>query len=201
MQTWAINELQYVSFENFEGYDSVVIKGGGTNPGVFKRIDVNSADYTSSVYVFCSTVVKYLVLGLAGTTNRYYPSEDEIGKWIRISMIQQPTTTSPIAFSCYAGFNTDYQEGDVVAFRMAKREEGTKATAWKEAPADVQAAIDKAQAAANEAKSEAANATNQLNKWASDSYISPTEKTGLKQQQADIRAENNEIIAQAGEYS
>ena len=145
MRTWAMNELQYVSFEQFEGYDSVVIRGGGTNPGVFQRLDVGNIDYTASVYVFCSTMVKYLVIGLAGTTNRYYPSEDEIGKWIRISMVQKPATTSQVAFSCYAGFSTDYQEGDVVAFRMAQLEEGTKITAWKESPADVHAAISKAQ--------------------------------------------------------
>lgn len=193
MQTWAINELQYVSFEQFEGYDSVVIRGGGTNPGVFQRLDVGNIDYTASVYVFCSTMVKYLVVGLAGTTNRYYPSEDEIGKWIRISMIQTPSTTSQIAFYCYAGFNADYQEGDVVAFRMAQLEEGTKATAWKESPNDVQASIDEAKKAGEEAKA-------QLDKWSSDSYISPTEKTGLKQQQADIQAEYNEIIMQAAQY-
>lgn len=73
-------------------------------------------------------------------------------------------------------------------------EEGTKVSAWKESPADVQASIDAAKQAGEEAKA-------QLDRWSSDSYISPTEKTGLKQQQADIRGEYNEIIAQAGKYS
>ncbi len=72
-------------------------------------------------------------------------------------------------------------------------EEGTQATTLKESPADIQAAIDSAKQAGEKAKA-------QLDKWASDSYISPTEKTALKQQQADIRAEYNEIIAQANQY-
>lgn len=65
---------------------------------------------------------------------------------------------------------------------------------------DVQEDIDAAQAAADEAKADAAENKSQLDKWASDSYISPTEKTALKQQQADIQAEYAEIIAQAGQY-
>lgn len=59
---------------------------------------------------------------------------------------------------------------------------------------DVQEDIDAAKKAANEAKS-------RLDMWASDGYISPTEKTALKQQQADIQAEYAEIMAQAGQYS
>lgn len=64
-----------------------------------------------------------------------------------------------------------------------------------------QAAADAAQQAADEAKADAAENKSQLDKWASDAYISPTEKTALKQQQADIQAEYAEIIAQAGQYS
>lgn len=46
---------------------------------------------------------------------------------------------------------------------------------------------------AKEAQKAADAATSKLNDWASDNKISPTEKTGLKQQLANIRAEYTEI--------
>lgn len=73
-------------------------------------------------------------------------------------------------------------------------EEGTKATALKEAPEDIQEAIDAAKQAGDEAKA-------QLATWASDAYISPTEKTALKQQQSDIKAEYAQIVAEAQKYN
>ena len=78
--------------------------------------------------------------------------------------------------------------------------EGNKApNMWVAAPED-QAASD-AQEAATAAQSDATEAKTELNQINSDSVISPVEKTALKQQQADIQAEYNEIIADAGRYS
>lgn len=59
---------------------------------------------------------------------------------------------------------------------------------------------DNAQKTADEAAKEAAAAKNRLDEWASDDVISPTEKTALRQQEADIRAEHDSIIAQAAAY-
>lgn len=42
--------------------------------------------------------------------------------------------------------------------------------------------------------------TDRLDEWASDGYISPQEKTALKQQKNDIQAEYNEIVANANRY-
>lgn len=58
-----------------------------------------------------------------------------------------------------------------------------------------------AQETADEAKASAEAATGKLATWASDSYISPQEKTALRQQQKDIQSEHAEITAQASKYS
>lgn len=62
-------------------------------------------------------------------------------------------------------------------------------------------AAQTAQQTANTARDEAQKVKEQQEIFASDSYISPMEKTSLKQQQADIQAEYGEIISRAGQYS
>lgn len=59
---------------------------------------------------------------------------------------------------------------------------------------------DKAQQTADEAAKEAAAAKKRLDEWAADDEISPTEKTAMRQQEADIRAEHDTIVAQANLY-
>lgn len=66
---------------------------------------------------------------------------------------------------------------------------------------NAQNAADAAQKAADDANAEAEIITGVLNDWASDSFISPMEKTGLKQQLSDIQAEYQEIAGQATRYS
>ena len=58
-----------------------------------------------------------------------------------------------------------------------------------------------AQQTADNAAASASAANTRLDNWANDGKISPTEKTGLKQQQADIQAEYTEICAEATRYS
>ena len=59
---------------------------------------------------------------------------------------------------------------------------------------------DKAQQTADEAAKEAEAAKKRLDEWASDDVISPTEKTAMRQQEADIRAEHDTIVTQANLY-
>ena len=61
-------------------------------------------------------------------------------------------------------------------------------------------AVDEAVKDVNEAAEEMGQLTDELDKMASDNYISPVEKTALKQQQADVRAEHDEIMADATRY-
>lgn len=79
-------------------------------------------------------------------------------------------------------------------------EKGNKATSWSPAPEDTEYAISEAKQAAEIAQTTAAEATSKLNNWASDSLISPPEKSAMKQQQADIQAEYKEIKANAEKY-
>ena len=64
-----------------------------------------------------------------------------------------------------------------------------------------QSAANAAQSAANQAQADANAANSKLTTWASDNYISPQEKTGLKQQKSDIQAEYNDIVTNANRYN
>ena len=88
-----------------------------------------------------------------------------------------------------ANLSTRIQEANVAIQDKLK---GFSDTASDTATA-AQQATNEAQQAANDAAREATASINRLNNWASDSYISPTEKTALKQQQNDIKAEYQDI--------
>ena len=64
-----------------------------------------------------------------------------------------------------------------------------------------QSAANAAQSAANQAQADANAANSKLATWASDNYISPQEKTALRQQKSDIQAEYNDIVANANRYN
>lgn len=63
-----------------------------------------------------------------------------------------------------------------------------------------QSAANTAQSTADQAKAGADAANAMLTKWASDEYISPQEKTALRQQKIDIQAEYNGIVTNANRY-
>ena len=110
-----------------------------------------------------------------------------------------PESYSPdLTYRLLFGFNSAGNTGFAKNVMWAK---GNKQVPWTPALGDIRAAAEAAQKAADEAKADAAENKVQLDKWSSDAYISPTEKTALKQQQADIKAEYAEIIAGAGQYS
>ncbi len=64
-----------------------------------------------------------------------------------------------------------------------------------------QSAANAAQSAANQAQADANAANSKLATWASDNYISPQEKTALRQQKSDIQAEYSDIVANANRYN
>lgn len=75
------------------------------------------------------------------------------------------------------------------------------AEAAQESANAAKTAADTAQSTANTAKTTAEAANSELSKMNNDGYISPSEKSMLKQQQKDIQTEYNDIISQAGKYS
>ena len=78
---------------------------------------------------------------------------------------------------------------------------GNKATDdWRPSLNDTKKAIAAAQAAADQAKEDAAASAQKLEDWSSDELISPPEKPGLVQQKADIESEYGEIGSQADRY-
>ena len=64
-----------------------------------------------------------------------------------------------------------------------------------------QADANAAQSTANQAQADANAANSKLTTWASDNYISPQEKTALRQQKSDIQSEYNDIVANANRYN
>lgn len=109
---------------------------------------------------------------------------------------------------CYAG-EAAHTAGNSVRFTEVMLVEGfLPDQVWTPSFSEQQAGIDAANSAAEIAQqtaeiaqTTAAEATSKLNNWASDSLISPPEKSAMKQQQADIQAEYKEIKANVEKYS
>lgn len=99
--------------------------------------------------------------------------------------------------------------GDVMRCIKSRRTGAFDASDWDKASKytddtlarDAKQTARTAQETADKAKASAEAATGKLATWASDSYISPQEKTALRQQQKDIQSEHAEITAQASKYS
>lgn len=85
--------------------------------------------------------------------------------------------------------------------KASKYTDDTAAQAAQDAADAAKAAAQTAQNTANEAKSDAADANTQLSSLMADNIITPPEKTSLKQQHSDIKAEYAQIIADAQKYS
>lgn len=109
---------------------------------------------------------------------------------------------------CYAG-TYGSTSGNTVKYTEVMLVEGfLPAPVWTPSFSEQQAGIDAANSAAELAQqtaeiaqTTAAEATSKLNNWASDSLISPPEKSAMKQQQADIQAEYKEIKADVEKYN
>ena len=76
----------------------------------------------------------------------------------------------------------------------------TSANTAQSAANTAQSAANAAQSAANQAQADANAANSKLATWASDNYISPQEKTALRQQKSDIQSEQKDIEANANRY-
>ncbi|MBQ6029894.1 MAG: hypothetical protein IJL31_00130 [Oscillospiraceae bacterium] len=85
--------------------------------------------------------------------------------------------------------------------QAAADDAAASAAAAGTAAAAAQTAANNAQAAADAAATTASNAQTAINTWASDGWISPVEKTAMKQQRDDIAAEYNAILDEANKYS
>jgi hypothetical protein len=97
-----------------------------------------------------------------------------------------------------SNYQTNTPCGVVYGYYLVK---GNKATDdLRPSLNDTKKAIAAAQAAADQAKEDAAASAQKLEDWSSDELISPPEKPGLVQQKADIESEYGEIGSQADRY-
>lgn len=133
LQSWIKNNsYTNVAFEEYQGYKSAVITNSvGAHVGLFKTVSgLNVGDeYMMSVWVFAEQPTT-IHCGLS--LYEYSISENEVGKWIRISHVQKAPSASK-AFLCTANL-TDASHK--IAFRMAQLEAGNKVTAWSPSIAD-----------------------------------------------------------------
>ena len=133
LQSWDKNtSYTNVAFEEYQGYKSAVITNSvGTYAGLFQYVSgLNVGDeYMMSVWVFAEQPIT-IHCGLQ--LYEYSISENEVGKWIRISHAQKAPSASK-AFLCTASL-TDASHK--IAFRMAQLEAGNKVTAWSPSIAD-----------------------------------------------------------------
>ncbi len=94
-----------------------------------------------------------------------------------------------------------YTDDTVAQDALDKAQQAQSAADAAQDAADAaQAAASQAQSAAENAAADASEANTQLSNLMSDSVITPPEKTALKQQHSDIKAEYSQIIADAQKY-
>ena len=133
LQSWDKNtSYTNVAFEEYQGYKSAVITNSvGTYAGLFQYVSgLNVGDECMmSVWVFAEQPTT-IHCGLQ--LYEYSISENEVGKWIRISHAPKAPSASK-AFLCTASL-TDASHK--IAFRMAQLEAGNKVTAWSPSIAD-----------------------------------------------------------------
>lgn len=120
----------------------------------------------------------------------------------RLECIFEASETVPGGSFRLEFYTSNYQTntpcGVVYGYYLVK---GNKATDdWRPSLNDTKKAIAAAQAAADQAKEDAAASAQKLEDWSSDELISPPEKPGLVQQKADIESEYGEIGSQADRY-
>lgn len=140
--------------------------------------------------------------GILASNSLLSPSSE----WTQLSVT---FTNSKNIESCYIYAYASPAVGNETYFSCMKVEVGNRATpGYSLAQSVIQDEIDaamqeaaEAKEAADTARMEANEANDRLNAWASDSVISPTEKQAIKNEQAQVRAEKNEIVADAGKYS
>lgn len=119
---------------------------------------------------------------------------------ICVFCVKEGVTGRKARLLLYAG-EWGHTAGCSVRYERVMLVRGNKpALAWTEAPEDSLARVQAAQDAAAEALQTAARAQTKLETWGSDDYISPQEKTSLRQMQQDMQAEYADITAQALQY-
>ena len=109
-------------------------------------------------------------------------------------------TGQDIRLYLYAGKRGQTTGNSVVYHEVMLVKGNRPALTWSPSLNDTKKAIAAAQAAADQAKEDAAASAQKLEDWSSDELISPPEKPGLVQQKADIESEYGEIGSQADRY-
>lgn len=116
-------------------------------------------------------------------------------------LLSNLTINSAIVGSTFRANFKNYYDAKIKLLKLVTDKAKENINTVQSAATAAQLAATNAQNTANTAKTTADTATTRLNNWASDSIISPTEKTALKQQLADIKAEYKDIQAQTSTYA
>ena len=209
LSTDKVNNIQIGSVNLVDGSATIYSVGGSgsdTHEDI-KILDVFASLEEGQTYtVNCEHDGLYGIAHATDTVQIYLYYEKTISTLISPPSLPH-TFKAPKTGKYY--FRIDSNKGSIKhSFWNFQIEKGNKATDWKLSNNDIkkqitqaQEAAQQAQKSADQAQSTAQESKNRLNEWAKDSVISPTEKTALKQQAEDVKAEYQEISAQATRYN
>lgn len=184
-----------VATEDLTGQSNVNLVDGGKEVTVpvgagLKALSVNVKP--NSVYNISFSNVEVLAGGntefAAGIhMNGSFHGQTLIPKDKKNAILITTTDVTPGKNNLYLYAGPKYSESWSAKFTEVMLVEGfTPPSSYSPSPGDVQKEFDEI--------------NNRLGEWASDGYISPQEKTGLKQQKSDIQAEQKDIEANANRY-
>lgn len=179
-----------IQWETINGAASVVEMGGSGS--YYHALQIAAA--AEGLSVFTTADGKIFLVRTAPQSEQYAQIMLRSGEAFASSL-----TTSYLALRDYLAAMRLYN--DEVTEGFDPRRLAELFTAYYDALDAVYKGLsDKAQQTADDAAKEAAAAKKRLDEWASDDVISPTEKTAMRQQETDIRAEHDTIVAQANLY-
>ena len=207
------NGIDYwVTIARLEGNDIIVAKSEFTTsqPAVGDEVvqmgnTVNAARQ-SLIYLSAGEDGRPVIDVLEGVNSKSFENKlkTRLGNLNGITDVAFPDDYQPSGRGLYS--ENSFLKG-VFVLRNGKNVQSEIEAAQEKAQQATEKAIKAAEDAATAstkaqtAKDAADAATTRLNTWASDGYISPSEKLALKQEQNNIRAEKNEIVADATKYS
>ncbi len=190
-----------VATEDLQGQSNVNLVDGGkeVTVKVSSTDNYNSASLNipkikpNTVYAVSFSSIKNLTGSPDGYTIRLYKNGDfanrlylDAGEKSGIFITNNDFTETDVKLLCYAG-EMGNTIGNSVKFTEIMLVEGfTPPSSYSPSPGDVQKEFDEI--------------NNRLGEWASDGYISPQEKTALRQQKSDIQSEQKDIEANANRY-
>ncbi len=207
----AVNNINFGSINIIPYSETCTITASDTNNYCFNAFLLEIKVSTSDIFTFrvenitniVGNPTNYSIAIWSEDLNTSYSQRVEVvaKKEYQLTIDKTDIDNKNAKFVIFAG-EAGFTKGNSVKFDHLMLVKGNKMpTIWQHTPKEIRRLIDYAQDVANKSAKQVENINNRLTDWASDKFISPQEKTALKQQQNDIQSEYQDIINQANQYS